>query len=54
LAERAAALQQEAIARVTPVLGGAKQVEAYTQNGGSWISSMVPRPPAARATPPKS
>lgn len=53
-----AALQQEAVARVTPLLG-AVGTEAYRQHGGTWIQSMVPRPatpppatrPAAPATP---
>jgi hypothetical protein len=39
-----AALQQEAIARVTPLLGGASGVEAYKQYGGSWLQNFVPRP----------
>ena len=47
------ALQQEAIARVIPVLGNAKNVDAYKQYGGSWITNMVPRPPP-RPSPPKS
>jgi hypothetical protein len=38
------ALEQEAIARITPLLGGASGVEAYKQYGGSWLQSMVPRP----------
>jgi hypothetical protein len=42
------ALQQEAIARVTPLLGGASGVEAYKQYGGSWLQSMVPRPAPPR------
>jgi hypothetical protein len=44
-----AALQQEAVARVTPLLGTVG-VEAYRQYGGTWLQSMVPRP----ATPPPS
>ncbi|HTZ20244.1 MAG TPA: hypothetical protein VMC06_05115 [Opitutaceae bacterium] len=42
------ALQQEAIARVTPLLGGASGVEAYKQYGGSWLQSMLPRPAPSR------
>ena len=38
------ALQQEAIAKVTPLLGNASRVETYRQYGGSWISNLVPRP----------
>jgi hypothetical protein len=42
------ALQQEALARITPLLGGASGVEAYKQYGGSWLQSMVPRPAPPR------
>jgi len=42
------ALQEEAVAKVTPILGNARAVGAYRQHGGTWISSLVPRP----ATPP--
>ncbi len=42
------ALQQEAITRVTPLLGGASGVEAYKQYGGSWLQSLVPRPAPPR------
>lgn len=49
LAQQASALQQQAIARITPVLGTAQHVEAYKQYGGSWLSNMVPRPPRAPA-----
>lgn len=38
------ALQQEAITRVTPLLGNPGRLEAYKQYGGSWLQSMVPRP----------
>ncbi len=44
-AQQLAALQQEAIAKVTPILGSDKAVEAYKQYGGNWIKSMVPRGP---------
>ena len=37
-------LQQEAIAKVTPLLGTASRVETYRQYGGTWISNLVPRP----------
>lgn len=53
LRAQAATLQQEAIARVTPLLGGARQVEAYKQYGGSWIGRLVPLPPVDRPAPPK-
>jgi hypothetical protein len=55
IAAQATALQQEAIAKVTPVLGSAKNLEAYKQYGGSWITNMVPppRPAPVRAAPPK-
>ena len=39
-----AALQQEAVARITPLLGNASRVEAYKQYGGSWIQNLMPRP----------
>lgn len=38
------ALQQEAITRVTPLLGNSNRLTAYKQYGGSWIDSLVPRP----------
>jgi hypothetical protein len=37
------ALQQEAIAKVTPLLGSASRVEAYKQYGGAWLNNLVPR-----------
>lgn len=47
-----AALKTEAITRLTPILGGDRGMEAYTQYGGSWIDSLVPRPrPAAPKSP---
>lgn len=52
LVEQATALQQEALARVTPILGSASYVEAYKQYGGSWLANMVPRSPP-RAVRPK-
>jgi hypothetical protein len=45
-------LQQEAASRVAPLLGGARNVEAYKQYGGSWLNNMVPRPPVARPAAP--
>lgn len=39
-----AALQEEAIAKVTPILGSASRVEAYKSYGGNWITSLVPQP----------
>lgn len=50
--EQAKALQQEAISRVTPILGSPSRVEAYKEYGGSWITNMVPRSPPRPA--PKS
>jgi hypothetical protein len=44
--QQLAALQQEATAKVTPLLGGARGFEAYQQYGGSWLRSMVPPTPA--------
>jgi hypothetical protein len=44
-----AALQRDAIARVTPLLGSTQNVEVYKQYGGQWIDSMIPRP---RPAPP--
>lgn len=43
--DRLTALQQEAIAKVTPLLGSDRALDAYKQYGGSWISNMVPRLP---------
>lgn len=43
------ALQQEAITKITPLLGGsASRVEAYKQYGGSWLTYLVPRPAPPR------
>jgi hypothetical protein len=47
-----AVLQQEAVARVTTILGDAKHVEAYEQYGGSWLRNLAPQRP--RAPAPKS
>jgi hypothetical protein len=46
-AERSAqltALQQEAIAKVTPLLGNAGLVETYKGYGGGWLANLAPRP----------
>lgn len=43
-------LQQQAIDKVTPLLGSPRAVEAYKQYGGSWIRSMVPRVGGAGGT----
>lgn len=45
-----AALADEANAKVTPLLGGARGLEAYQQNGGSWIQSLTPRPGVTTGT----
>ncbi len=42
IVQQVTALQQEAIARVTPLLGGASHVEAYKSYGGSWLTNYVP------------
>ena len=54
IVQQTTALQSEALARVTPVLGSAQFVDAYKQYGGSWLTNMVPRPPVNRPPPPKS
>ncbi|MCX6953228.1 MAG: hypothetical protein NTV51_13835 [Verrucomicrobia bacterium] len=38
------ALQQEAIAKLTPILGSASRVKSYESYGGQWLTSLVPRP----------
>jgi hypothetical protein len=39
------ALQQEAVTRVTPLLGGdAGRFDAYKQYGGQWIQTLLPSP----------
>lgn len=48
-AQELTALQQEAIAKVTPILGSDKAVDAYKQYGGNWITNMVPRAPMRSA-----
>jgi hypothetical protein len=43
--EQLSALASEAAARITTVLGGNKTAtELYKQHGGSWLTSLVPRP----------
>lgn len=49
-AKQLAALAEEASAKVTPLLGGARGLEAYQLNGGSWIQSLTPRPGTATGT----
>jgi hypothetical protein len=47
--QQATALQQEALTRITPVIGGSAQnVDAYKQYGGNWITNMIPKPPPPR------
>jgi hypothetical protein len=41
------ALEAEANARLGSLLGGARGVEAYKQNGGQWLQNIVPRPAPA-------
>ncbi|MEO5959503.1 MAG: hypothetical protein ABIZ49_02445 [Opitutaceae bacterium] len=38
------ALHDEATAKLTPLLGGTRGLEAYKTNGGTWLQSLVPRP----------
>lgn len=52
MVQQATALQQEAIGRITPVLGNAQHLDAYKQYGGSWLTNLVPRPPPPAARPP--
>lgn len=49
--EQLKVMQQEATARVAPLLGGMRGVEAYKQYGGSWITSLIPRPAPTPAAP---
>jgi hypothetical protein len=43
------ALQQEAVAKITPLLGGdPSRIEVYKANGGQWLQLLVPRPPVTR------
>lgn len=49
--EQAAALQQEAVGKLTTLLGSPSAVEAYKQYGGSWVESMVPRATPSGAMP---
>ncbi len=46
--QQLAALQQEAIAKITPILGSANRVETYKQYGGTWLDHLVPRPTPGR------
>ena len=39
-----AALHQEALAKITPLLGTASGVAAYKQYGGYWLENLAPRP----------
>lgn len=41
-----ATLNQEALTKVTPLLGNPNYVEVYKQYGGSWLNNLAPRPPA--------
>lgn len=43
-----ATMQQEAVAKVTSLLGGdPSRVDIYKQNGGQWLQNLAPRPVAA-------
>ena len=46
--QQLAALHQEALAKITPLLGTASGVEAYQQYGGYWLENLAPCP-----TPPR-
>ncbi|MEO5961337.1 MAG: hypothetical protein ABIZ49_10875 [Opitutaceae bacterium] len=37
------ALATQAVERVTPLLGNARNLELYRQNGGSWIADLAPQ-----------
>jgi hypothetical protein len=47
--QQLAALQEEATAKVAPLLGGARGLEAYRLYGGTWLRSMMPPPPPTPA-----
>ena len=48
LPQHMTALQEEATARITAILGGNRTViDAYKQYGGSWLVNFAPRPPPA-------
>jgi hypothetical protein len=47
-----AALQAEAAAKVAPLIGGARNLDAYRQYGGNWLQPIqITRAPAPAATP---
>jgi hypothetical protein len=46
--QQLAALQAEAVAKLTPILGSAQNLDAYKQYGGSWLQTLQPRPPPPR------
>lgn len=48
------ALAAEANAKLTPLLGGSRGVEAYRQNGGFWLQDLTPPPPRPAAVAPKN
>lgn len=49
--QQLAALAAQATERLTPLLGGARGMEAYKQYGGNWLSSLAPRPEPTRPAP---
>ena len=49
--EQLLALQRDAIAKVTPLIGGPQNVDVYKQYGGMWLDSLVPRARPAVGTP---
>jgi hypothetical protein len=41
-AEQLTALQQEAVEKLTRTLGGTRELDAYRQYGGQWLSTLAP------------
>lgn len=48
---RLAALQQEAIRTLTPILGSARNLEAYQNYSGAWLQNLAPRPVSTAKKP---
>jgi hypothetical protein len=49
--QQLATLQSEAMTKLTPLLGSARNLDAYKQYGGSWLQSLQPRQPAPPLPP---
>jgi len=45
-----AALNQEAVTKLTSVLGGSSGLDAYKQYGGQWLRTIAPQPPQVTGT----